>query len=58
MEQLKQLKKELKSITQESIDDNLWFFTKRTGLIDRIIERISDIENDLLRHNKKPIKGW
>ena len=47
MEQLKQLKKELKAITQESIDDNLWFFTKRTGLIDRIIERITDIENEL-----------
>ena len=53
MEQLKQLKKELKAITQESIDDNLWFFTKRTGLIDRIIERITDIENDLLSRNKK-----
>ena len=47
MEQLKQLKKELEAITQGSIDDNLWFFTKRTGLIDRVIERITDIENDL-----------
>ena len=31
MDQLKQLKKELKAITQESIEDNLWFFTKKTG---------------------------
>ena len=52
MEQLKQLKKELEAITQESINHNLWFFTKKTGLIDRIINRISAIEEDMKWNNE------
>ena len=58
MELLKQLKIELEAITQESINHNLWYYTKKTGLVDRIIQRITAIEedmqwnNELLRRNK------
>ena len=45
-EKLEQLLKEVKSITQESIDCNLTSFTKRTGVWLTLEERIEEILNN------------